>query len=480
MLRVPPDGPRTLLLPVATAAIGIIALGWWIHGYVHPPPVAERPLGIEQFPAAGASGSGAPVAASQSAPAASSATSFSRSPAQFVEAPGLWPWFRGPNRDNVAEVSGELSFDWSVQGPTAVWAVQLGEGYAAPAVRNGRVYLIDYDQAGQSDAVRCFALSTGEELWRRSYPVVVKRNHGMSRTIPAVTDEHVVTLGPKCHLSCMNARTGEMLWQHDLVAEYGVTVPEWYAGQCPVVDGNRAIVGVGGKALLMAFDIVTGKVVWQTPNPRNWVMTHSSVLPITIDGRKQYVWCGSGGIVGVSATDGKLLWESQEWVISTATVPTPVWLGDGRLFLSGGYDSGAMFMKLTPSGDGYAAGVEARLKPNVFGSDQQTPALYKGHIYGVKPNGRLACLDLQGQPLWDSGTDRFGLGPYLIVNGTILALSDSGTLTAVEASPARYKRLGQAKALEGPEAWGPMAPAGTRLLVRDLTRMVCLELGRAR
>jgi outer membrane protein assembly factor BamB len=116
----------------------------------------------------------------------------------------------------------------------------------------------------------------------------------------------------------------------------------------------------------------------------------------------------------------------------------------------------------------------------VFGSDQQTPILYKGHIYGVKPGGQLVCLDLTGKMLWASGTDRFGLGPYLVLDDTILAMNDSGTLTAAKASPDGYTRLAQAKVLGGPEAWGPMAPAGTRLLVRDLTRMVCLELGRKR
>jgi len=451
----------------------VVALGWWIHGYVNAPPVAERPLGIEQFPTRQAS---APVQAKP--PAA--APSFSRQPAAFVVAPGLWPWFRGPAHDNIAVTDGQLSFQWASAGPPRLWAAQMGEGYAAPAVRNGRVYVIDYDQASQADAVRCFALSTGEELWRYSYPVVVKRNHGMSRTIPAVTDRYVVTLGPKCHLSCMDALTGKLLWQHDLVAEYGVTVPEWYAGQCPTVDGGNVVVGTGGQALMMAFRLTDGKVVWQTPNPHGWVMTHSSILPITLDGRKEYVWCASGGVVGVDAATGKQLWENLEWVINTATVPSPVYLGGGRLFLSGGYNAGAMFLKLAKQGEGYSATVETRLQASVFGSDQQTPVYYRDHIYGVKPGGQMVCLDTTGRPLWNSGTDRFGLGPYLIWNGVILAMSDSGTLSAIEASPTTYRRLAQAKVLTGPEAWGPMAPAGTRLLVRDLTEMACLEMGRAR
>jgi len=33
-------------------------------------------------------------------------------------------------------------------------------------------------------------------------------------------------------------------------------------------------------------------------------------------------------------------------VINTATVPTPVPIGDGRLFLCGGYESGSMMIQM--------------------------------------------------------------------------------------------------------------------------------------
>lgn len=464
---------RQLPVPaLVTALVGLAALTWWVYGFVAYPPVPERPLGIEEFPQRQAAG--------PTPPAASSALSFYRPPANFQPAPGLWPWFRGPERDNVNEDAVRLNLDWASGGPRVLWTVELGEGYAAPAVRNGLVYLLDYDQAGQADALRCFALSDGQEIWRQSYPVVIKRNHGMSRTIPAVTDEHVVVLGPKCHLYCADARTGKALWQKDLVAEFDVTVPEWYAGQCVLIDGDKVIVGTGGKALMVAFRLADGSVAWQTPNPRGWVMTHSSILPITVNGVRQYVWCGSGGVAGVSATDGKLLWENLEWVINTATVPTPVDLGGGRLFLSGGYDAGSGFLKIARQGSTFTARFEKRLTSRVFGADQQTPVLYKGHLYGVRSGGQMVCLDLNGNVLWDSGTDRFGLGPYLIWNGTLLALNDSGILRAIEATPSSYKKRAEAKILPGPEAWGPLAPAGSRLLARDLNRMVCLEVGDGR
>jgi len=59
-------------------------------------------------------------------------------------------------------------------------------------------------------------------------------------------------------------------------------------------------------------------------------MTHSSVMPMEFAGERMYVYCASMGVVGVSAKDGRLLWETTDWKISIATVPSPTILDDGR------------------------------------------------------------------------------------------------------------------------------------------------------
>ena len=88
--------------------------------------------------------------------------------------------------------------------------------------------------------------TTAKRIWAYRYPNEVKRNHGMSRTVPAVIDKYVVSLGPKCHVLCLDPADGRRRWMLDLVRQYGARVPEWYAGQCPLVEtdwpsGPRAI-----------------------------------------------------------------------------------------------------------------------------------------------------------------------------------------------------------------------------------------------
>lgn len=395
------------------------------------------------------------------------------------ELPGAWSGFRGNQRDGKSQESAGLAHSWQSAQPRELWGVDVGEGYAGAAVLNGRVYLMDYDQQNKRDALRCLSLADGKEIWRFAYRNPVKRNHGMSRTVPALTEKFAVALGPKCHVVCVNAQTGELQWSLDLVRQYGATVPPWYAGQCPLIDGSNVILAPGGtNALLLAINIDTGQEVWRTPNPDGWKMTHSSVMPLEFGGEQMLVYCASLGVVGISAKDGRLLWRTTEWKIGLATVPSPLILGDGRLFLSGGYNAGSTMLELTKEGEKFSVRERFHLAPEVFGATQHTPILHQSHVYGVRPDGKFVCLDLDGKSCWASGAGQeFGLGSFILADGVFYAMNDTGKLRMIQATPERYSLLGEAQVLKGRESWAPLALAGNRLLARDLTRLVCLDIG---
>lgn len=395
--------------------------------------------------------------------------------------PGFWPCFRGPNRDGVSRERVDLARKWAEDGPPVLWKAQLGPGHAGAAVRDGRVYILDYDDAAARDALRCLSLDDGREIWRFSYPVVVTGQYGKSRTVPAVSEQHVVSFGPRCHVTCVDSKTGEFRWGFDLASEFGANIPQWGAGQCPLIDGERAIIAVGGDALLMAVECATGRIAWKAPNPKRWRMTHSSVVAMEFKGQRMFVYCASGGVVGVAADDGRILWENTEWIVSFANVPSPIPFEDGRIFLSGGYGAGSMMMRLDERDGGFVATVLYRLPEATFGAEQHTPILYDGHLYGTMVDGRFACLDPAGTVVWATDRrNRFGRGPFVLARGLLYILNDdSGVLTLIEATPLGYRELARAKVIPGPKAYAPMAVAGGRLILRDQDgTMVCLDVRR--
>jgi outer membrane protein assembly factor BamB len=395
-----------------------------------------------------------------------------------ADLPGAWPGFRGTGLTGVGVEPTKLARSWGAGGPGELWSVAAGEGYGGAAVQAGRVYLMDYDQARRQSVLRCLSLADGREIWRYEYAISVKRNHGMSRTVPTVAGPYVVAMDPKCNVLCVDRESGELRWGLNLVREFGASVPPWYTGQCPLVEGDTVILAPGGNdALLIAVELATGKTIWKSPNPRGWKMTHASVTPLDFGGRRILVYCGSGGVAGVDARDGKVLWETTDWKISIATVPSPLPLPDGKIFLSGGYNAGSLMLQLAERDGGVGVKTLFRLPPEVFGATQHSPVFLDGYIYGIRANGHFVCLDPTGKVRWSSGAGaQFGLGPFLIADGLIFALNDTGWLSLMELSAEKYAPLAKARVLQGRESWGPMALAGGRLIVRDLTRVVCLDV----
>ena len=187
-------------------------------------------------------------------------------------------------------------------------------------------------------------------------------------------------------------------------AEYGTKVPLWYAAQCPLIDDGIAVIAPAGTdVLMMGVDCESGLVLWKTPNRRKWEMAHSSIVPMTLGGARTYVYAGMNGVVGVSADDGSVLWESLAWRGKMAVAASPLVAGEGRVFVSAGYGVGSMMLGLRTEKGKVIAEPLFTLKPGVFGSEQHAAVFYKGRIYGVRPNGDLCCLNADGKILWASG-----------------------------------------------------------------------------
>ena len=413
--------------------------------------------------------------------------------------PGSWPRFRGNEFDNINRDTTALAEKWDTSGPPIVWQTSLGEGYAGPAVKNGRVYILDYNEKKKADMLRCFSLKSGSELWRRWYNVELKRNHGYSRTIPTITDKYVVTIGPRSHVMCVDPLNGNLLWSIDLEKEYGIPgkekgriTPDFYAGQCPLIDNDMAIIAPGGKALMIGVDCASGKVVWKTPNPDSLRMSHTSIIPMTIYGKKMYVYNALGGVCGISAEGddrGKVLWKTSEWS-PNIVVSSPLSLGNNEMAVFGSYGSGGARIKIVKNESGFAVNVSEQHKStDGIACEQQTPILSGDYLWDVLPENagalkkQLVCYHKSNliKPVWSSGKEnRFGkgLGPYIISHNKLYLLDDEGTLYLFKIETNKATIIASHKILDAIEAWGPMAIAGKYLIMRDARNLICLDISR--
>ncbi len=407
----------------------------------------------------------------------------------YTRLPEKWERFRGANFDNISTTNTSLLEQFPETGPDIVWSVDLGEGHSGAAIWEGLAYVLDYDEETRADVLKCLSLTDGTELWKRWYNVNIKRNHGMSRTVPAITEEYIVTIGPRCHVMCVDRKDGNFRWGIDVAKDYNSEVPFWYTGQCPLVDGNKAIIATGGDALMIAVDCSSGEVLWEIPNPKGWKMSHSSVMPFEFEGQKMYVYSAIGGLFGVAASEpdeGKLIWETNAWNHSVVA-PSPVCMPDGKIFMTAGYGAGSMMVQLMKQNGKFEVQVLDEYTPKEgLACEQQTPVYYKGHLFGVLPKdagalrNQFVCVhpDDPKKIVWASGKEaRFGLGPYFIADGKFYLLSDLAELTIIEPSLDGYMQLEQATIIEGGhDAWAPLATADGYMILRDSKKMVCINM----
>jgi outer membrane protein assembly factor BamB len=389
-----------------------------------------------------------------------------------------WTQFRGPDRNNISKETGLLR-KWPAGGPKVLWSVPVAQGYAAAAIVGGRVYHHDYDEAKSEWLINCRSMAGGKLIWQFREAREIRPNHAITRTIPAVDSRFVFSLDPKAVLHCLDAKTGKQIWRKSLVTEYKATIPSWYNGQCPLQEADRLIVATGGDAILAALDKATGKELWRTPNPGGYMMSHSSVMPAVLGGVRQYLYGTLKGPLGVSAKDGKLLWEFGR-KFNVAVAPSPIAVDEERVFMTASYDAGSVMVRVRRTGETFKAEAQFDMKSNEWNSEVHTPIVYKGHMFAVgkKKRGLFTCLSLEGNPVWTSeGKASFGLGSYMMADGMFFVLEgDTGKLRLIEANTTGYNELASAQVLAGEEVWGPMALSDGKLVLRDLTKMICLDV----
>lgn len=389
-----------------------------------------------------------------------------------------WPQFLGADRSGVATDAKGLPRSWPAGGPKVVWRTAVGKGFGGPAIHGDSVLLLDYGDGGR-DVVRRIRLGDGKDVWRFAHEAPGKRDPEGSRSTPATDGELVFTVGALGHIHAVKFADGTPVWKAHLLRDWESRGTNLRLSQSPLLTKNALIVAPWGRvAAVVAYDKKNGNVLWRTPNPRNIQMGFSSPVPMTVDGRLTFVASGEGGhMIGVDAKTGKQLWSYEGFRCKYAVV-SPTILTGGRIFLTGGYGAGAAMLKVRQLEDGFT--VRELWRNKGLRSTMAQGLVCGDHIYGNSVDGRkgLTCITLDGEIKWQSNwRPDFEAGNLLIADGLIFIVHGSkGDLYMVEASPDGYKQLGRAAVLSGKKIWGAPAYSNGKLLWRDQTTLVCMDL----
>ncbi len=426
-----------------------------------------------------------------------------------------WPRLGGPDGAGISAETG-LARAWPAEGPRTLWTVDVGEGFAGPAVREGQVFLLDR-VASREDVLRCLELKTGRELWRLAYDAPGTLPYNGSRNVPTVDAQRIFAVGPFGHFHCVDRQTHQVIWAKHLVNDFKdpqidrderpqtredklarAQVPQWGFIQAPLLYRDTVIVAPQTqKTGLVAYEKDTGKIRWQSDYiGRNWY-SHVSPYLTKLCGVEQVIMLAQPSdpekspadappavISSIDPATGRILWKTQTPGPHKIPIPQPVRVGEDRLFITGGYRMGCVMLQVTRAAGQWETKV--LFHNRTVAGHIHSPIRYQDRLYvtSFKEQGGaqtgLVCLDSNGEPLWQTGPAlQFDSGSFLIADGMALVMhGKNGQLHLLELADTGPKLLAKAKVLDAQNGtvWAPMALADGKLLVRDQHQMKCLEV----
>ena len=186
-----------------------------------------------------------------------------------------------------------------------------------------------------------------------------------------------------------------------------------------------------------------------------------------------------GGVYGIHPETGKILWNFKDFYCGI-TIPPVTDIGDGRIFVTGGYESSATMLRIVKQQNQFT--VQQIFKKDDVKS-QIHPAILNGeHLY-IQANGDdnrdgLLCMTLEGEVLWKTGRrPHFEWGGFLIADNLLFMMEgNKGNLYMIEPNPAECKILSKVRLVKSPQVWAPLALSDGKLIIRDQKKMKCVSV----
>ncbi len=376
-----------------------------------------------------------------------------------------WPQWRGVNRDS--KVNGFKAPDKWANELKQEWKVTVGSGDATPALAGDKIYL--NTRQDNNEVVLCIDAVSGKELWRYQYqsePVMgPASSHPGPRSTPAFAENKIITFGATAILSCLDAKTGKLIWKRDNPSN---AFPQFYTGMSPIISDNLCIVHVGTKdnGEVLALDMKTGSEKWKWTGDGP---SYASPSIMDVDGKKHLIVQTEKRLIALNMTDGNLLWQittpAQQRFYNCVSPYI-----DGQTIYFTGQGSGIMAIKVEKSGNEY---VTKELWSNTgVGAKWNTPVLKDGFLYGFTDQKRIYCLNAAtGQTAWIDNSVNSDFATLIDCGSVLIGLPSTGNLLILKPDPSKYTEVAKYKVADTPVYTFPLMN-GNQIYIKDAETLI--------
>ncbi len=395
-----------------------------------------------------------------------------------------------------------LSSDWESNPPKEIWRQPIGAGWSSFAVIGDRAYT--QEQRGPHELVVCYKASSGEPLWTYSNEtrfdpegvIEAAGGHGTRATPTVVVDKNnrglVITHGATGNINCLDALTGDLVWSHNSVEEFGAVPLTWGNSSSPLIintneESTMVVIAIGAPAegepeafdsTLIAFDLLTGEVIWKAGGRTT---SYASPILATLAGTQMVVQVNQNYVTGYSAEDGAVLWEHPWPGMSNGDANTtqPIPISENQILFSKGYGYGASLVEIKKTDAGFESNpVWSPPVKTIMKTKLSNLVIRDGYAYALDA-GILQCVEIAtGKKQWKKRRrPAIGHGQLLIVGDQLLITTEHGELVLAELNPEKFVELSSIPILdEGEICWNNPTVVNDLLLMRNSVEAVAYQL----
>lgn len=394
----------------------------------------------------------------------------------------IWPEFRGPTGQGIAEAQVPLKWN-ETEGVT--WRTPIhGRAWSSPVGNGERIWLSSANEKGTDLSALCVDARTGKiihdlKLFHVENPQYAHPFNTYASPTPLLHGDRIYITFGSPGTACLDAKTGKVLWERrDFVCNHFRG-----AGSSPTIQGELLFMNFDGSdfQFVVALDKNTGKTVWKTDRSLDfkdltpegkpgadgdWRKGFSTPLVHDFGAGPILISHGSKAVYGYEPKSGKELWHVEEQKTHSAS-GRPI-IAAGMIVVSMGHPKSELWaIKPGGSGDVTSTHVSWKVKRNV--PTRSSVVMAGDSLFMVDDGGIATCLDAKtGEQVWN---ERIG-GTYsaapLAAAGRVYFFAEDGNTTVVAAERA-FKVLATNRLGDGFMA--SPAVLGNSLVLRSKTHL---------
>lgn len=384
-----------------------------------------------------------------------------------------WPLFRGPTGMGVA-AAGNYPTSWNARtGDGIIWkaAVPL-TGASSPVVWGGRVFVTG--ATAEKCEVYCYDAGAGRLVWQKQLPAIAAPTTGEAwdecvhaAATPATDGRRVCAIFANGQLVCLDYEGNELWSKHlgPLENSYGhASSLAMYRNRLIVLLDQKMADDDTSRSRLAAFDLATGRLVWETRRPvrDSW----STPVVVNAPGRDLILTTAAPWLIAYGAADGAEIWRVN--CLEGDVVPSPVYAG-GLVFA---VMETAGLTAVRPDGSGDVSGTHVAWKADGGFPSICSPVASGDLLFLVTSSGIMTCWDTAaGTLVWEQDLEISVVASPTLVGRNIYVIGEDGQGRVLEAAT-QYREVARPE-LDGTCKASP-AFVGGRVYVRTDAALFCI------